>query len=62
MESHPYETTVFNAVANAVLTVQDRMRAAAVGSVSVSIVDEIVNDVVNSAQDQLDMYYEAEEL
>ena len=61
MESHPYETTVFNAVANAVLTVQDRMRAAAVGSVSLSIVDEIVKDVVDSAQDQLDMYYEAEE-
>ena len=59
MESHPYETTIFNALANCVQTVQDKMRA---GSVTVDIVDQTINEVVASAQAQLDMYYEAEEM
>lgn len=58
MESHPYETTIFNAVAQCVLSVQDLMRA---GKCSLSDVDKTINEVVASAQAALDMLYEAEE-
>ena len=61
MESHPYETTVFNAIANCVQTVQDQMRGNLPGQVSLDIVDTAIAEVVASAQAQLDMYYEAEE-
>ena len=58
MESHPYETTIFNAVAAAVDAIHLKMRA---GSCSVSDVDTEINNVVASAQMTLDMLYEAEE-
>ena len=58
MESHPYETTIFNALANCVQSVQDKMRAGTPGSVSLDIVDQTISEVVASAQAQLDMYYE----
>lgn len=59
MESHPYETTIFNAVALCVSAVQDLMRA---GSCTLDDVDRTINEVVQSAQAALDMLYEAEEL
>ena len=58
MESHPYETTIFNAVATCVSSVQDLMRA---GNCTLADVDKTISDVVNSAQAALDMLYEAEE-
>lgn len=58
MESHPYETTVFNAVATCVSSVQDLMRA---GKCTIADVDRNIADVVISAQDALDMLYEAED-
>lgn len=58
MESHPYETTVFNAVATCVSAVQDLMRA---GKCTLADVDKTINEVVLSAQDALDMLYEAED-
>ena len=58
MESHPYETTIFNAVATCVSSVQDLMRA---GKCTLDDVDKSINEVVNSAQAALDMLYEAEE-
>ena len=58
MESHPYETTIFNAVATCVSSVQDLMRA---GTCTLADVDKTISDVVNSAQAALDMLYEAEE-
>ena len=61
MESHPYETTIFNAIANCVQTVQDKMRAGTPGTISLDIVQQTIDEVVTSAQAQLDMYYEAEE-
>ena len=59
MESHPYETTIFNAVANSVLSVQDLMRA---GSCSLADAEAKLNETVVSAQAALDMLYEAEEM
>ena len=61
MESHPYETTIFNAVASCIDTVQTAMRAGTPGSVSVDIVDQKIAEVVASAQATLDMLYEAED-
>ena len=61
MESHPYETIIFNAIANCVQSVQDKMRAGTPGTVSLDIVQQTIDEVVASAQAQLDMYYEAEE-
>ena len=58
MESHPYETTIFNAVASCVDSLHTLMRA---NNVKMDDVDRIINDVVTSAQAALDMYYEAEE-
>jgi hypothetical protein len=58
MESHPYETTIFNAVATCVSSVQDLMRA---GSCTLQDVDQKINETVVSAQAALDMLYEAEE-
>ena len=58
MESHPFETTMFNALANCVQSVQDQMRASTPGNLSLTIVDQTINEVVASAQAQLDMYYE----
>ena len=58
MESHPYETTIFNAVALCVSSVQDAMRA---GTITMNDVDRIIGEVVTSAQATLDMLYEAEE-
>jgi len=59
MESHPYETTIFNAVANSVLSVQDLMRA---GACTLADADTKLNETVVSAQAALDMLYEAEEM
>ena len=61
MESHPYETTIFNALANCVQSVQDKMRAGTPGTVSLDIVQSTVDEVVASAQATLDMLYESEE-
>ena len=58
MESHPYETTIFNALATCVGNVQDNMRA---GTCTLADVDRIIEEVVVSAQAALDMLYEAEE-
>ena len=62
MESHPYETTIFNALASCVQTVQDTMRAGQPGTVSLDMVDQKIAEVVASAQATLDMLYEAEEM
>ena len=59
MESHPYETTIFNALATCVGSVQDMMRA---GKCTLDDVDKAIEEVVSSAQDALDMLYEAEEM
>lgn len=58
MESHPYETTIFNAVASCVDSIQNKMRA---GTCTLADVDKVISDIVVSAQDALDMLYEAEE-
>ena len=59
MESHPYETTVFNAVASAVGDVQTKMRSSA--GCTIAEAQSIIDEVVTSAQSSLDMYFEAEE-
>lgn len=56
MESHPYETTIFNAVAQAVGDVQTKMRSAT--GCTVAEAEGIIADVAASAQGALDMYYE----
>ena len=59
MESHPYETTIFNAVATCIDSVHTLMRA---GSCTLADVDTKINETVVSAQAALDMLYEAEEM
>ena len=59
MESHRFETTIFNALALCVSSVQDLMRA---GSCTVSDAERCISDVVNSAQAALDMLFDGEEV
>jgi len=58
MDPHPYETTVFDAVAMCIGSLQDLMRAGTIGEVDV---DEEIETVVISAQSALNMLYEAED-
>ena len=58
MESHPYETVVFNAVANCVESVHTLMRA---GTCTLAKAEEEIAKIVASAQTSLDMLYDAED-